>query len=162
MPNPQISAQLHPLITQGVELLRELDSLLAEERQALEKRNLDAIQKTTELKADLLNRVGANFNERHSAMEAAGIELSAEGWDSFIADLPVTEAKPLSDAWTELDQLLEQVQKASQINQQLVHRGQENTARLLSLLQGKNQKSELYGRSGARNNFSTQSRIGKA
>ncbi|SEG58857.1 flagella synthesis protein FlgN [Marinobacterium lutimaris] len=162
MSNPQTSEQLHPLITQGVELLRELNELLSEERVALEKRDLDGIQKATELKADLLNRVGANFNERHGAMEAQGIELSAEGWDSFLADLPVTEAKPLADAWIELDQLLEQVQKASQINQQLVHRGQENTARLLNLLQGKNQKSELYGRSGARNNFSTQSRIGKA
>lgn len=162
MPNPLISEQLHPLIAQGVELLRELDTLLTEERRALEKRDLNAIQQSTELKADLLSRVSTNFSQRHSAMTAAGIELSAQGWDHFLANLPVTESKPLAEAWDELDQLLDQVQKASQINQQLVHRSQENTTRLLNLLQGKNQKSELYGRSGARNNYSTQSRIGKA
>ncbi|WP_432697692.1 flagella synthesis protein FlgN [Marinobacterium sp. YM272] len=162
MPNPQLSEELYPLINQGVELLRELNTLIADERRALEKRDLEGIEHCTERKAELLGRIKDNFNTRHELMTSAGIELSAEGWDAFIAALPAEAATPLSQAWNELSTLLEASQRESQINQQLVHRGQENTARLLNLLQGKNQKSELYGRSGSRNNFSTQSRIGKA
>lgn len=162
MANAEIPAKLYPLITQGVELLRELQELIAQERTALEKRDLDGIEQCATRKADLLARIKTNFNERHELMQSAGIELSGEGWTAYIDTLPEKEAKLLSEAWNTLSTLLEANQRESLVNQQLVHRGQENTNRLLNLLQGKNQKSELYGSSGSRSNFSTQSRLGKA
>jgi flagellar biosynthesis/type III secretory pathway chaperone len=162
MPESPNIAELHPLIEQGVELLRVLETQLASERQALEQRDLDAMTRCNEEKAALLAQIDANFRTRHEWLSAQGVELSAEGWQQFLQQLPADQAEQLDAHWQQLAETLERVQKASLINQQLVRRGQENTERLLSILQGKNQRSQLYGRSGQSSSFATQSRLGKA
>ncbi|GGC07819.1 hypothetical protein GCM10011352_37660 [Marinobacterium zhoushanense] len=159
LPNPD---QLHPLIEQGVELLRELEKLLQEERSALEQRDLEAIQRATSSKESLLAAIHENFTARHTLLSNLGVELSAEGWERYLKTLPGENALKLGELWQTLADALAQVQQESTVNQQIILRGQESTERLLNLLQGKNQKSQLYGSSGKSNNFSTQSRIGKA
>ncbi|WP_027855792.1 flagella synthesis protein FlgN [Marinobacterium litorale] len=154
--------QLLALIDQGTALLVRLDELLDQERRSLEKRDLEGIVAINEEKASLLDDIQNNFNARHTLLSNQGVALSAEGLEAYIASLPDEQGRTVHQQWQQLSQALEKTQRASLINQQLVRRGQENTDRMLSLLQGKNQKSELYGSSGQRNNFATQSRIGKA
>ncbi|MBV1788848.1 flagellar protein FlgN [Marinobacterium sp. D7] len=162
MSNPPNPDQLHPLVEQGVELLRELQKRLQEERSALESRDLEALQRATSSKESLLAAVQENFTARHNLLSSHGVELSAEGWEQYLNSLPQAHALKLSEQWQALSETLEQVQQESRVNQQIILRGQESTERLLNMLQGKNQKSQLYGSSGKSNNFSTQSRIGKA
>lgn len=162
MSNPPNKNQLYPLIEQGVELLRKLDVMLESERQALTKRDLDSIQQSTEEKSALLLEIQTNFNARHELLTSLGVELSGDGWARYLSTLATEDSTLLEKEWRTLSQILEKTQKASLINQQLVTRGQENTTRLLNLLQGKNKASQLYGSSGQSNNFSTQSRLGKA
>lgn len=162
MPDAQTHTELRSLIDQGVELLHALEKLLDAERRALETRDLDAITQSTESKAALLEQVDANFRARHQWLTTQGVEPSAEGWQLFLQQQPDSIAEQLGSRWQTLAEQLEQVQKKSLINQQLVLRCQENTNRLLSILQGKNQRSQLYSRSGQSDSFSTQSHIGKA
>lgn len=162
MPEAQNHTELHALIDQGVELLLALEQLLTDERRALERRELDAIVQCTERKGDLLAQVDANFQARHQWLTAQGVDPSAEGWQSFLRQQPAPSAEQLESRWQTLADTLQRVQKSSLINQQLVRRCQENTSRLLSILQGKNQRSQLYSSSGQSDSFSTQSHIGKA
>lgn len=154
--------QLHTLIDEGVELLSALEKLLADERRAVEKRDRLALEQSTTEKTALLPRVEANFRARQQWMSAQGIEPSADGWQAFVEQQPAQSARPLNDAWQQLSDALERTQKASRVNQQLIRRSQENTTRLLSLLQGKNPQNDLYGSSGQSASISTQSPIGKA
>ncbi|MBR9885344.1 MAG: flagellar protein FlgN [Oceanospirillales bacterium] len=162
MSNPPDTSKLHPLIEEGVELLCKLESTLFEERTALEKRSLEEIQQLTASKSSLLSAIQENFSARHALMSAQGIELSSDGWSRYLSTLPTPKADELDRLWKRLSETLERVQQESQVNQQIILRGQESTERLLSLLQGKNQKSQLYGSSGKSNSFSTQNHIGKA
>jgi len=162
MSNPTNPQQLLPLIKQGVELLHELEQLLTRERSALEQRDLEAIQQSSADKSALLPEIQANFNARHELLGALGVTLSAEGWQYYLSTLPQDAAELLGAEWQTLSDALERTQTLGLINQQLVAHGQENTARLLNLLQGKSQTNQLYGSSGRNNNFSTQSRLGKA
>jgi len=158
----QPHTELHALIDQGVELLLALEKLLLEERRALEQRELEAITQCTEDKSTLLEQIDANFRARHQWLTAQGIDPSATGWQSFLQQQPASIAELLGHSWQTLADTLQRVQKSSLINQQLVRRSQENTGRLLSILQGKNQRSQLYSSSGQSDSFSTQSHIGKA
>lgn len=83
--------QLHTLIDEGVELLCALEKLLADERQAVEKRDRPALEQSTAEKTALLPRVEANFRARQQWMSAQGIESSADGWQAFVEQQPGAE-----------------------------------------------------------------------
>lgn len=162
MPEPTLHSELQSLIDNATEMLSTLGELLVREQEAVKTRNLEEMQQCNTDKAALLGQIENNFQQRQALMIKAGIETTAEGWEQFLLSLPEAVSSPLRTSWQAMANSLEETHQINQVNHQLIHRSKENNDRLLSLLQGKNHRSELYGHSGKRNNFATQSRIGKA
>ncbi len=76
--------------------------------------------------------------------------------------LPERPKAVISKAWNSLDETLAEVQRLSQINQQVVRRGQRQIDDLVSILQGKGRTNKIYNQQGASGHVNPQSTIGKA
>ena len=87
-------------------ITRALESLLLNERAALEARNLEQIQQATADKNQLLPKIEQNFAARQQALAACGVNASAEGWTALLDTLPTEPARTLANDWQALSEAL--------------------------------------------------------
>ena len=154
--------QLNALTHQGITFLNTLDSLLDQEYQALQERNLEQLQALVEQKTAALLQLEENNQSRNQLFLSAGITPDKAGLQEFSSQLADTEAKSFTDKWSELENILLQVNEKNKRNEIIISRNSRNLEQLLSIIRGQNQKNTIYDQSGGKGNYSAQNRIGKA
>lgn len=138
--------RLLELIDQDIKHSTGLAELLQQEFDALNQRNLEALQKLLEDKQPLLLQLSKNSKERSDILRQHGLESDAKGFSLF------AQQSQLSDKLTQqhntLSQLIEQCQEANLRNGRLIRTNQVTVSASLNLLRG-NTEPALYDKSGS-------------
>ena len=152
--------ELNALTRQGITFLNTLDSLLDQEYQALQERDLEQLQALVEQKTTALLQLEENNQSRNQLFISAGITPDKAGLQEFSSQL--ADAKSFTDNWSQLEQILLKVNEKNKRNEIVISRNSRNLEQLLSIIRGQNQKNMIYDQSGGKGSYTAQSRIGKA
>jgi flagellar biosynthesis/type III secretory pathway chaperone len=148
---------LHRLLQDDLQNTLELEALLREERQQLAQRDINNLNKTLMLKAELLAKIENNDSARKKILDAEGYPVNNAGMKQFCLD-HAADASVFDDLQTKLRQCAE----LTDINGAIVHRSKMNTRQVLDILQGKVARSSIYTNQGGTKEASESTAIGKA
>lgn len=149
-------------ITDSTKLLDQIKELFVVHKNAMSTRDVDQLEDNNSELADHLLLLRDQFATRIELQMKLCPELNEENWKAYLKTLPTDDQNKLESAWQELDSRLAEVQELSQVNQQIVRRGQRQIDDLVSILQGKGRTSKVYNERGASGHLNTQSTLGKA
>lgn len=154
--------QINALTTQGIAFLTTLNELLDAEYQALQQREVEQLQTLVENKTAVLLQLEENNQTRNQYFSAAGITPDKTGLTDYQTRLTEAEALSFKAHWSELEQILRQVNDKNKRNEIVITRNSRNLEQLMNILRGQNQKNTLYNQSGGKGNYAAQNSLGKA
>lgn len=140
--------QLHALLAQDSTNLDKLQTLLEEERQALETRQHDQLPALIEAKTQALDALAETAALRRQWLRAAGMEPNQEHWQKWLQDYP--QGADLAKAWQDITQRMDACRQLNEINGKVMGRAQQALGRLLGLLRGQEARTntQLYDQRG--------------
>jgi flagellar biosynthesis protein FlgN len=138
---------LRQMIVQDKAALEELRDCLVNERECLEKRNLDPMQTLIERKLQLIDQISQQVKFRAQVLSKLNLPQTAHGWSQFLNRHPLT--KPLEIEWQAVVDCYEECQTLNQINGKLVARSQKTFGHILNLIRGQVAAPSLYGANGS-------------
>jgi flagellar biosynthesis/type III secretory pathway chaperone len=150
------------LARQGFMVLEALQAQLDIEFAALQQRNLQDLQASTETKQGLLEQFSDLNAQRRQLLGELGYSATPEGIEQWFAALPPELQTDAIALWAELQRSLKQVARLNRRNEQVLRRNNRNNDQLLALLRGQTQRHTLYDASGSKGQASAQNRLGKA
>ncbi|WP_164549048.1 flagella synthesis protein FlgN [Amphritea opalescens] len=163
MTNPLPSLdQINALTLQGITLLTTLNELLDAEYKALQQREVEQLQTLVDNKTAVLLQLEENNQARNQCFGAAGISPDKAGLTDYQARLTDAEGLSFKAHWSELEQILRQVNDKNKRNEIVISRNSRNLEQLMNILRGQNQKNTLYNQSGGKGNYAAQNSLGKA
>ena len=139
-----MSDALLSLINGDIEAATALLQLIDDEYQALQARDLDALQTLLDHKLPLLQRLDHSGRERALVLQQTGNSADRQGLAQLAQS---TGNEQLLARGDELAALLDQCQDANQRNGRIIRAGQASTGRLLDILRGQDMPN-LYDRRG--------------
>lgn len=151
----QLTQESHPLFEQ---LLLQLER----EREALEQRDIEALQQSTEAKHQQLLAIENNIRARNEVLTLAGFSPSSEGLEALMSSATAAQRSEFDSLWEDLRQRIKSAQDATARNEQILTRSKQSVDQLMALLQGQRKSNVLYDPAGGTGNYAPQSRIGKA
>lgn len=154
--------QINALTAQGITFLTTLNQLLDAEYLALQHRDVNQLQELVEKKTATLQLLEENNQARNQLFISAGITPDKAGLQSFQTQLSNTEATSFTSYWSQLEQVLRQVNDKNKRNEIIITRNSRNLEQLMSIIRGQNQKNTLYNQSGGKGNYAAQNSLGKA
>jgi len=125
-------------------LITALHDVLREEQELLVAADIDNLDGLTPRKAELINEMALQANQRHRALGAAGCAKSEAGMESWLNDHGTRDDRAL---WSEV---LDQTRKAKELNRlngMLINRQLSHTQGALHALRPQSQ-ANVYGPSG--------------
>jgi flagellar biosynthesis protein FlgN len=134
-------------MTQAIDLLETLNTLLIAERSALKERDTANIQSALNQKTDLLKQLELNATARSQLLARAGFNGDELGMENYLESLPVTAA-PLKQQWLTLKEKLQTCKDANQVNGTIVHRSKTQVETLLNILRGQSGQQKIYNDMG--------------
>ncbi|MEZ5525473.1 MAG: flagellar protein FlgN [Pseudomonadales bacterium] len=142
------STALSSSMSQAIELLDALSTLLIAERTALKERDTLNIQSLLEQKSSLLAELQNNATVRSQLLVDAGYSGDETGMTACLEALPANAAFELKQQWQQLKEKLETCKAANQVNGTIVHRSQAQLDSLLNILRGQSGEQQLYTDAG--------------
>lgn len=161
-PSPDHLQQFDALIRQGIELMTQLQGLLDAELEALQTRDLNALQQNTRDKQECLLTIDRNIRTRNQLLDQLQVAHDREAVLAFLSSLGETDRNRLSLLWQQLESALDNVKTLNQRNEQVLVRSKQSTDQLLALLQGHAQGNSLYNEKGGKGRYEGQRSLGKA
>ncbi|MFW1676698.1 flagella synthesis protein FlgN [Pontibacter sp. JAM-7] len=150
------------LLQEGIKLLQTLDQVYDAELEILSQQDLDALSDITQRKTSLLTEFQQFRVKRTELLSSYGINSPINGYRLPESE-PASSLQPeLSQAVTELENQLQQMQRKNTRNETVISRSQRNVQQLLAIIRGQRQEDKLYDQSGSAGLYKAQSRIGKA
>jgi len=134
-------------MTQAIELLESLNTLLIAERSALKERDTANIQSVLEQKTGLLKQLEQNASARSQLLASAGFNGDELGMENYLESLPVA-ASQLKQQWLALKEKLQTCKDANQVNGTIVHRSKTQVETLLNILRGQSGQQRIYNDTG--------------
>lgn len=138
----------------------ELKSLLEQERQLLETRQLQGLQAIIDRKDNLLGQLRFSAKQREQILGAAGLSTDLAGWEAFL--LRDGSTRFLIPEWQKITQTFIECQKANEINGKMIGRSKQTLNHLLNLLRGQVAPPTLYNQKGAAAHYSNSYSMTKA
>lgn len=123
----------------------ELEAVLGAEREALGRRDREAIVALAAEKNTLLERLEGLGRRQADLLRAQGYPATSAGLDALLAE-PGAEA--LATRWHALRELLAACREQNQVNGSILRIAGEAMGRLLDLMRGTPQNLRLYGPGG--------------
>ena len=150
------------LIDQALALLTQLQDALSQERHALEQNDTELLQASVELKSSLLKQLANNGDKRNRLLQAAGCEISEQGFAAYLTSLPNAEAPPLAQLWQHLQQALQDCKDYNTVNGKIVHRSKQYVDTLINIVGGQDKQPKLYTDTGTTTKVSNLQPIARA
>lgn len=158
-PFPFTAHDLVQHVTHDLGCCDALLKVLAEEEDALTKRDSDTVEKLLDQKVPLLEKLENSMNIRKKWVETGQFDGSKESWDLLINKL---DQRDLKEKWQTLQMRYQQVREQNEINGRLLSRHQKTVSRVLDLMRGKNLTPNLYNASGQSSNQASSNLFGEA
>lgn len=159
----QALSDFNALTLEGISVLDTLVTLLDRELEALQNRDLDAINAINQDKQHALLAFDKNNHDRNQLLESRDLPIDKQGIQALQKSATDSLlAKEFSNHWQQIEQTLERAMSANKRNEIVLARSKQNVEKLISLLRGQNPKNTLYDAKGGKGDYSSQSRIGKA
>lgn len=146
---------LRQMIAQDKTALEALRDCLIQEREYLEKRELNPMQALIERKIQLIEQIAQQVKFRAQVLAKLNLPQTAAGWSQFLNRHPLT--KPLEIEWQTVVNCYEECQALNQINGKLIARSQKTFGHILNLIRGQVAAPSLYGANGSNKTQSTGS-----
>jgi len=134
-------------MTQAIELLESLNTLLMVERTALKDRDTANIKSLLEQKTGLLKELEANATQRSQLLTQSGFNGDEQGMNAYLESLPAT-ASALINQWQILKDKLLSCKEANQINGSIVNRSRAQVESLLNIMRGQSGTQKIYTGAG--------------
>ncbi|VAW97415.1 hypothetical protein MNBD_GAMMA23-920 [hydrothermal vent metagenome] len=143
-----MTRNITPLLEDIANYLEQLFHALENEYTALSNNDLQAIESIAQEKTILMEQLEDLNKERHTLLEAAGLNLSENGIDDFLNSSTLADNPVLKTLWGNISSLSKQCEKQNNINGIIIENNKRHTENALSILQGKQQTTELYSSKG--------------
>lgn len=140
---------IEQFIEQDFSAAEQLLQLLQQERQALESRDREALQRTLEAKLNPMQILERNAQQRAQLLTGNGYSNNNSGWLRFLAD---RKQHRLIPRWQQVTDLVKQGKEANEINGKLIARSRQTLEKVLSLLRGQTNTPSLYTNAGKTSN----------
>jgi len=144
-----ISDKLSPLLEEITSYLNQLLEALHSEYQILTSNNLDLINEVSQNKILLMEHLEDLNKERLSILKTAGIESDSRSMESFFDNHPEQQIALLKKTWHQISKLTTDCEKQNNLNGMIIESNKRHTENALSVLQGKQQGTELYTKKGS-------------
>ena len=154
-------AALSSSMTQGIELLESLNTLLIAERTALKERNTANIESALEQKTELLKQLEQKATARSQLLSNSGFDGNEQGMEQYLNSLN-NSAEPLKQQWLVLKEKLETCKESNQINGAIVQRSKTQVETLLNILRGQSGQQNIYSDTGKSNSIAAGHSLAKA
>lgn len=148
MPSTITSKTLLPLLQEITSYLQQLLLALKNEHKALSENNIETIQVIAAEKILLMEHLEDLNNERRTLLELAGLDITATGIGDFLQNTSSPRAPLMKTLWDEISKLSSECDKQNNINGIIIESNKRHTENALSILQGKQQNTELYSKNG--------------
>jgi len=148
-------------MTQAIELLESLNTLLMVERTALKDRDTTNIKSLLEQKTGLLRELEANATQRSQLLTQSGFDGNEQGMTAYLETLPTT-ASALINQWQILKDKLLSCKEANQINGSIVNRSRAQVESLLNIMRGQSGEQKIYTGTGKSSVVGGGHSLGKA
>jgi flagellar biosynthesis/type III secretory pathway chaperone len=159
----ELHSSFDTLTLAGIEQLKTLHDILADELTALTDRDLVKIKACAIIKVQVLTNFSENSQHRTALLKSQNCSSDKAGISFFFAKCADSKAKSVYlQHWTQLEETLCAAIDANNINEQVLKRNQKNLDTILAILQGQQTHNVLYDAKGDKGDYTGQSRIGKA
>lgn len=122
--------------------------LFGDERNALARREFDALTKYTEEKATLVTQIEARDRECRTLLGSAGFDTNNEGVEQYLHQHDAEQAAPLPDLWRQLSTLLTECRDQNRINGGIVELSRQHIELSLTLVRGHTPDGRSYDPKG--------------
>lgn len=134
-----MSAELSHLIKNhllnSIQHMKAVKQCMADEKEALQAREIKKIQSVTEEKQKLLKQIEADIKERQQLLTDNGLELDDAGMQDLLARFPEKVSASLNKGWQQLVSLHDDVKEINQSNGMIINKGLQQVDAMLSILQ---------------------------
>lgn len=137
--------QLQALLNHDLEQLRQLKSLLEEERSLLSESDVRAIEPLTGRKNGLLGEIRERARQKVHLLVEMGYRPDQGQPSRFIRSAGLTE---LYQTWEAAQSVLAECHSLNQQNSKVVSHLQNRLSRLTDIFRGSSQQQKLYGATG--------------
>ena len=134
-------------MSQAIELLETLNTLLMVERTALKDRDTANIKSVLEKKTSLLEDLESNATTRSQILTQAGFDGNEQGMTAYLETLPMS-ASALSAQWQTLKENLHRCKETNEINGTIVSRSKTQVESLLNIMRGQSGQQKIYTDAG--------------
>lgn len=148
MPMMPPSNKLLPLLHEISSYLNQLLNALISEREALSENNIQSIESIAKEKIILMQQLEDLDKERRNLLEQAGIDLSANSIKDIFNNNSSPRAPLIRNIWEQISKLTRDCEQQNNINGIIIEKNKQHTENALSILQGKQQGTELYSNKG--------------
>ena len=148
MQNTVTSKNILPLLQEISNYLQQLLDALHNEHKALSENDLKAVQIISEEKILLMEHLEDLNKERRTLLEQAGLDITSTGIEDFLQNSKSPRAPLIKSLWEDISNLSSQCDKQNNINGIIIESNKRHTENALSILQGKQQNTELYSKKG--------------
>ena len=131
-----------------IEACRAMVEMLEKEHTALEGRDAESIQTTSEAKNAVLDRINTLDSTRNQILSSLSISQDGSGMARFIKQFDPSSSGGLLTLWTELHELAERCQKLNQINGTVIELSRRNAQRAMDIISGRSATDSGYDPEG--------------
>lgn len=148
MSNMIASKKFIPLLQEISNYLQQLLAALNNEHEALEKNNITSIHNFANEKIILMEHLEDLNKERRVILDDAGLDLTSSGISDFLQNSNSPRSPQMKTLWDDISALSKQCEKQNNINGIVIEANKRRTEEALSILQGKQQNTDLYSNKG--------------
>ncbi|MGI1677403.1 MAG: flagellar protein FlgN [Cellvibrionaceae bacterium] len=136
---------IRQLIKKDYEDCETLLKLLLQERKALTDRNYDQYAESIDAKTEALKSIEKNSEARYALLHSYSLPPTEGQWKKLIESI---DDKNIQDEWHQLIEKLNECKHENEINGRLISRGKQTLGKLLNILRGQLDTTQVYTQSG--------------
>jgi flagellar biosynthesis/type III secretory pathway chaperone len=146
-------------IEQDIATTELMIQLLSDEKKALETRDISEIERLSQIKTELADKMTESANTRSRLLDALELSNDEAG---IVSLFDQTEDKSSMDQWLLLKNNLQSCQDQNLVNSKIASRTRNSLKHLLTIVQGKMDKPNIYNPLGSTSAIVSGNLIGEA
>ncbi|MGH1472259.1 MAG: flagella synthesis protein FlgN [Cellvibrionaceae bacterium] len=136
---------IQQLIKKDFEDCETLLTLLLQEREALSDRNYDRYAESIDAKTEALKSIEKNSEDRYALLHSYSLPPTEGQWKKLIESIDDQE---IQNEWKNLIEKLNECKHENEINGKLISRGKQTLGKLLNILRGQLDSTQVYTHTG--------------
>ncbi|MGK0441350.1 MAG: flagella synthesis protein FlgN [Pseudohongiellaceae bacterium] len=148
--SPQLWSELQTTFQKDIPLTVKLLTLLQQEREALENRDYENLNKLLKDKNTIITSLKKHADSRTHALQSAGLQD-----EQTTLNHAEKESPPVAKAWRQLAKQWDECQHLNAVNERVLKRTKMVVSQTLDLIRGANNQQKLYDPKGMSSSLAT-------